>query len=731
MNSYNENLNSSVVASLQSQELEQNKMGAQLNAAMFTLYYAQGAKITAQEKLDAVGITYDFQQQVKEKAVTNNNIATNLFDSATQEKQYVAQTVTNTSVAAANVQLAANAVLRLASDMGSVLNMLNAGDFGSQIYELANEVNTLMNDTAFSAEYTSQLAMEASSMTAEVSASTVADKSKATSSAVSNLLSVVSSQFDATAAVMASENASLALSCVAEKKAEGDLEDINTEYFASQAAYLLSIKQLNLNLLTVPTRTKGPDYSYTVSFDNYLNPFFTSPELKKYHNCPVSDYYIMLVKDSKKSTFSIARAEDLVLKEMKRQYIQIPHNSKAGLNKIVKEIFTSDLYDTDNEAMEMGESYVIFVMAVFTEQYKKALNNFDDYLTAPSASFVLTNELSSPEHAAINVVTIPVDTAGNKGQVLEFALVEDKQFKVEYRCMFLPDNTDLIEGLLTERGLRRIEDEVQKREEIAEKYDPAIMQDEADIVSCNTLINSLLVQIEVNQAHAERTPALDAELQKLEQQLKAEKAVLRLKKADLAENQKNKKAAMDQIQVKSDIKPGFFFNLALAEQVTDGSYAKSSPFVLKDRDTELDIKTSYDWFSSAMRKKHFAVSTYKKAEHGIHFTISKAGHSETIRINETERKGLTYDLSQVKDKEIKGQVEQLLSGYTLIHQQLIIDDTITDNFGNPLIDKKKYVPVILSYSTENQGVNIQFTNALSAYADTRSFIYKEKAVTNK
>lgn len=51
MSSYNENLNASVATSLQAQELKLSTTQAQLNAGMFTLYYAEDAKITAQEKL--------------------------------------------------------------------------------------------------------------------------------------------------------------------------------------------------------------------------------------------------------------------------------------------------------------------------------------------------------------------------------------------------------------------------------------------------------------------------------------------------------------------------------------------------------------------------------------------------------------------------------------------------------------------------------------------------------
>ncbi|MDB5013030.1 MAG: hypothetical protein JWQ25_1232, partial [Daejeonella sp.] len=159
MNTYNENLRSSIMASLQSQELDQKTVLAELNASMFTLYYAEGATITANEKLQQAIKECDEKTLVKQRAVTAGNISNNQLSSATRGNQYIKQATTNTAVCAANVQVAANAIVRLASDLGSIYSIVQAADSDSDIYRQAQQARDLINITAYEAEVASQMAM--------------------------------------------------------------------------------------------------------------------------------------------------------------------------------------------------------------------------------------------------------------------------------------------------------------------------------------------------------------------------------------------------------------------------------------------------------------------------------------------------------------------------------------------------------------------------------------------
>jgi hypothetical protein len=570
MSSYNENLNASVVASLQAQELKLNSTQSQLNSAMFTLYYAEDAKITATEKLDKTEETYKDQEEIKEETVDNNNIAVNLLATANQEKSYTQQSVTNTAVAAANVQVATNAIVNLASDMGSILSILNAADYGSQIYQHAKAVTILMNDTAYNAEVTSQWSMESSSLTAEITANTVADMASTTATSINDLLTVLSSQLDATTALQVSDNTALVAASVDEKKAEGLLEDTKVDYKATLYAYTLSIQELNLNLLVKDTTVKGKDHSFTVQFDAYLNPFHysseQSPEMTTYAASPVKNYYIIVVKESEKSLFSLGMAEGLI--STKNIALEI---DPKGQNNIEKVISMKDRLDSNGEVLALGESYVIFVMAQFELEYKKSLNNFEDYLTAPSAPFSITNQLSSPKKEDIKI-------KGAEKQVLHFHLEETVSNVVEYRCMFLPNNSQLLKGSFTTQDLAVLE-----VQEVQETYvnSGLIDQKQQDIDSNKTILHAMTEELEANTKSTPRNPKLDSAKEKLEQKINEVNQTIGALEVELkdiiASNVQTAIVQQDdsvsgKVQPIKTAQPGFFFNLLIAENVPDGNY---------------------------------------------------------------------------------------------------------------------------------------------------------------
>src|SRR6187402_25518 len=106
MNSYNENLSATVVASLQALDLDEKNLKSQFNSSMFTLYHAEGATITADVKLTNSKSDLKFKNTIKQIAVVNTNISNNLVSTATQADLYLKQAVTNAAVSASNVQIA-------------------------------------------------------------------------------------------------------------------------------------------------------------------------------------------------------------------------------------------------------------------------------------------------------------------------------------------------------------------------------------------------------------------------------------------------------------------------------------------------------------------------------------------------------------------------------------------------------------------------------------------------
>lgn len=453
MNNYNENLHADIVTLLSSQELDQKKLKARLDASMLTLYHAEGAEIAAKEKLDDTVKQYKDKQTINNQAVECNSLSKNLQLSANQQKQYIETTVTNSAVAASNIQIAANAVVRLTSDMGSIFSIINAADFDSQIYWQCKDACDLINETASNAETASLLAMKASTAIAEVTAATIADKAKSACSSIDNLLKITTSDLATVVATVETNYASLALAKVTTKLSQGITEYNEVEYNAAKKADLLNNKELNSNL-TVQENIKNA--SCTVSFDCYKSPFsFLNDNplntiKKAILENPVKSYNIIVVKESKKSMFSIANAEELLADDSRfieilpatgttsvtisDTSVTIAANNTQEIAKkkvaIAKE--KKDLRDSDDKPITKGEKYVAFVCTVFTEEFKKVINIFDDYLSAPSGTFCLRDTL-------LKATFQPYDKSDT---LLKFTL-KDQIPDMEYRLIFLPYPDDL------------------------------------------------------------------------------------------------------------------------------------------------------------------------------------------------------------------------------------------------------------------------------------------------
>tara|TARA_R110002050_G_scaffold261556_1_gene401617 strand:- start:92462 stop:94411 length:1950 start_codon:yes stop_codon:yes gene_type:complete len=588
MNSYNESLHTSVLLSLSKQELQLQKKKGTLDASMFSLYYAEGARITAAEELQAANNNYAFQQLILEQAVIDSNISTNTLVSTNLGNQFVSQSVKNTSVAAANVQIAANAILKLASDVGSIFSIVNAADFETEIYAQSEEAYKLMNETAYLAERTSQLSMEASGQIAEVPITSLVNKADSTDASIKSLLDIATTDFKAASESVIADSEALGAANTQEKAAEGILENTDSVFNSSLEAYKLTCLELNLNLKTTLPYTVGNATDFTVSFNRYRSPFdykngFKGVSSKVLNSgYPVNDYYIFLVKNSKKEIFSISDAEGLVLEgEKEKKYLKIESTNQ---NTYSEKIYMSDLKDSNGQDIKLGERYVVFVFAVLNNEYKKIINTFEDYLSAPSAFFTLKNKLTAPKHDDISV----------SDNIMTFNVDENPDYNVEYRCIFLPNNKKLVRGLLTAEGLKSIEGQTEHLDEIFSKYNPEIERLEAEI---NTLLSSesgLIAQKE-NSKEKQSQEGLEAkELKNLKEEHKKINEThinvqkeIRILNRRLEKVKKEKLEAVMSVDHPKHIKPGFFFNYTIATGLEIDSY------IIAEKVIGSDEKTSY------------------------------------------------------------------------------------------------------------------------------------------
>jgi hypothetical protein len=730
MNTYNENLHATVVASLQSQYLDQKNLQSQVNASMFTLYHAEGATITANEKLETAKADTSFKELVKKQAVINNNISNNLLASATQTNQYLKQSITNTAVCASNVQIAATSIVRLASDIGSMFSIVHAADFLTDTYKQTENVRDLMNQTAYAAEMASQFAMEATMLASEVSVPTVLDKAKSTTALMNNLLGVASSEFTTASQIVAADNATLATASAAEKLAEGALEDISVDYKAAKAAYNSINRELNLNLV-VPKKNRT-DTSFLVRFNLLKSAFPNDRSLndvnrdKSKHAYPIKDYYAILVKDNKKSTFSLSNAESLLQQGKTKSITHIASPFIAStmvknwiskefhfLNMPLPDKTTYVLQDSDGQDVQYGQNYVVFIMAVYMDEYKREINDFDDFLSAPSKNFKLTINLSAINSKTIEVNLVTPDkdaaeiqreelfqnaqvlvTPGEIGYIedlgqadiqtldyihkLEFNADADFANKPQYRCILLPASTDLTGGLLSKSSLEALlETEVTDLEAISDTFDPEIALYESELMEINTqheLAGTTLKTITENLNKYDKEHPKDSDIERVEPtELLSQQSFFASKVSELELNARTiqqlltdalaaKQAMLDKLNTQDKGTPGIFFNLILAEKVSAGNYA---------------------------------IAVWPK---------------------------LIADDAEVKSNAKKTETPAIV----MPHRYFVyIGPETTDAFGNPLIAKKKYIPVILTVSLTEIDDPDNYTNALSAIDPDAAFSYTE------
>ncbi|CAM1362539.1 hypothetical protein [Tenacibaculum xiamenense] len=720
MNSYNENLNSSVSSSLNNQEVALKKAESQLDATMFSLYYAQGDYITIYENLEVENSKNTFNQKLFNDMVVDSDISTNVLSSANHGKALVATSTSNASVAASDVQLATNAIVKLASDIGSIFNIVSAADYGSEIYEQSEDAQILIGETAYLAEVLSQTTMDTSAAISEVSAEELATKAEASDTMVKKLLAVTKSEFEKSASQVNTENNNLAEASTNEKKLEGELEDSKVNFDASKEAYKLTNEQLNLNLTVKPKNRKNLEYK--VSFAPYQSPFQIS-ENNLPSGYPVDSYYIFLVKESKKKIFSISSAEGIVSKEESKNYISIKvkgagannNGFTIGKNEISGIIRYNGLNDTDGDALEIGSDYVLFVMAMLSTEYKKLINNFDDYLSAPSATFNLTNQLVVPQVNQIKINNLSskqsvlsladkivhgdpisdIDFTGSNPsnnqtveQELEFSVKQSSNFQLnkgtkdvvtEYRCMFLPDNSEFIKGLLTSQELNYLTTSVEDDDAVA----------------------SELSELKLREVK------LSAELEKLESSQSAD--------ADV-----KKWFASVQKSVSSKTLETLVETKALAEGGEENLQTVLKKLTVKNISTKLSVKI--------ILKSIVLIIDLSLVQRSI--TAEEKEQSQSIEesSNNKFKPGFMFN-SLIAGKIPAGSYSSpTQNGDTFT---VAITPDVTDNFGNRLIPGDLYIPVVFALNGQAEEISKQFSNALSDFQETPPFTYKNQAIPNQ
>lgn len=663
MNTYNQNLSTTVNNSLTALELEQKKTQSEFVSSELTLYHAEGARITAQDKLNKIEEDYDFYQAVDAQGVDSDNLSANLLSSSKQAAGNVANAIANAASAGANVEIAATAVTKLASDVGAILNIVAAADYGTDIYKHAENANDLISVSAYNAELASQHAMESTKLTSEISASTVQEKATLAKSKVEKLLGATTSQFKAVASDRTATYDRLAKASKAEQVSQGELEDIMVLNNAVGDAYTQSNDNLNLNL----TVTNVLDYGFDVSFDILKTPFKADDFLnvdndKPFLKSPVDSYNLMFVKNQSKALFSLSNAEGCL--DYSDRFVPITAESLGRKQSVSQTVVASEWKDAHGDPLKVGEEYVVFLFIEYKKSYKKLVSNFDDFLSVPSLKFTMAFNLpnaSSVTHAITN-----------KKDVVTITLDEVSQEEAAFSCILIQDDIKLTSGLLTSKGIEVIAKEVKGMSEDSDRLDPKIQAARDTVAELKSKLSEL------------SGPVTD--LEDVKEQI-----------SDL---QKQIKEAKGPTKISLEKKMAEL----VAEREALHKEIKQNEGELKKVQAELTLAENQ-------------LSKYEKELEADEATRAKAMSSAEAGAKSTRKLGVYFNMDVAKTVSPANMLT-VQNDTKSTSFSFKIEDNTTDNFGNVLIEGARYIPVILTSSTAPETDQSKYIGCLSNYENT-------------
>lgn len=413
MNTYNENLQQTVVNTLSALALNQSNLASLKTVAEYTLYYAQGAEITARKKLGETEGDATTWQNINNQSLINTNQVFNLLSSATEANTDVAVSITNMATAAANVQIASNAISLLASDIGAAFNIATAALYQTDVYEKIQSANSLINEVANEAKRISKGAMNASGATSEITISEVLAQTTNVKAKFDNLFTSTQAELDKFSTLTISENAQITEASKVERQAEGALADARREVTAINTAYDNSNNQLNQGLSI--SVVSGSEIK--VSFAALSLPTFYSPQASTVEIPSANPiYYLTLVPEQNQTTFSLDQVEQLFSQrpvDDDSRFIKVAPDAELDAADVLTRAPTNITLSVDafGDPVQAGASYVAFLYIELSKKYKQYINNYSELLSAPSQPFAPASTLPLARNLVVTPDSSP-DAAG-------------------------------------------------------------------------------------------------------------------------------------------------------------------------------------------------------------------------------------------------------------------------------------------------------------------------------
>lgn len=405
---------------------EQYRLDHAMSASKLSLYYAHGNTEKNEINYRAYKTEEKSALNLDSKAVKGVNLANNALQAAKQSLVDSSKATSNVSTAAANMQIAANAITKLSSDVAGILAVANAADYGSGIQESVEGSYDKIKKAAKQAEEVSLISLQATIEAAQSTASTVVTDAEMTLASITSFQKSTAARYSSVAEKVVASNESLTAARKIEKASSATFDIATKQDQAIKTTRKLINKVSNNNLLlmetidmldTIPASSEikkaslssdyvGPGESYTIQYNK-----FDDEE-------NIQSYRLIMVKHDAAEAFDISIAKDLdagtycqiqptgystysrrfYLLGTEQALIVNPPSGSKGANKgVTKDIDHANVrgiaVDYKGKPIERGEHYVAFIYAAYTDVFQKKINSTDGYLSLPSDELILQKSL--------------------------------------------------------------------------------------------------------------------------------------------------------------------------------------------------------------------------------------------------------------------------------------------------------------------------------------------------
>ncbi len=474
MNStYKKELSSSIKNSNKEFVKEEYKLDHKKNASKVSLYYAHGQTEKTHNNFISTREDSKAAEKLNKKVVKATNFTENVVLAAKQSLQDSSSTTSNVSTAAANMQIAANAITKLASDVAALKSVAKNTANESKILHHTNKANELIQHAAKKAEEVSLVSMQATIEAAQATASTVVTNAEASLEAVKSLHSSTAANYSNLQELTVTDNENLTTARKNEKLASAKFDITKRQDMAIKATRRQVNKVSNHHLTMKDPQVKKnkgehaelwpfseipAGDSYTIRFESYDNEEHIKNYrliVAKYDDAEAFD--INIAKDldpgtyyqfapaapnnSKKRAYShtfylldakehaIPNHHFRIVEDGKKWHIQ---DNSDGMIELMDNVVTHLAVDYKGKPLERGTPYVAYVYAVYEENYQRTIDSTVGDLSQPSKKLTLQQYLYSPDKVSMYN---PYFNSRNIAVSFQLPIEHYDPMRIEYRIM--------------------------------------------------------------------------------------------------------------------------------------------------------------------------------------------------------------------------------------------------------------------------------------------------------